>query len=402
MNILSPHDVRVASILVTTLNSVGLAMSLVTLVLCVILCNKRHEISGMTIIRVIFLLQILEAMRCLFSLVTVYADATDNAGCRAQVFFTLVLSAAPLNLSVVCMVYFQAILLHKVAVRGRYLRIMLLAGVAAYTIVPPMFTLFIPARTAGMPSYCAFYDAPSRRLFIFKWLVIYIWLSLTCIVGLCSITAMMVAIFRRAGTVKSRICSGSSSGSRAPGQPSSISGELNATVVKESLHRRRRSSGLVVAKTLKSMCWFSIVPIVSFTFNMAYSVVWYRTQQQSLAVFIVDQVLQFLSVPLYCLTFYLNPSVQRALSQYLQDRKGPGCRDVDGMERLASHQSSLPGSIGGTSGDSTIRTTAQATDESSGSPISLSEMLSDEYYTDSLGSSSPTEKKPTQDSDTSP
>ncbi|KAJ2807850.1 hypothetical protein H4R20_001107 [Coemansia guatemalensis] len=96
---------------------------------------------------------------------------------------------------------------------------------------------------------------------------------------------------------------------------------INATVVKESL-QRRRSSNIIVAKTLMSMVWFPIVPILSLGFNTIYSIVWYRTQKESMQVAVVDEVLQFLAVPLFALTFYLNPSVKRALKQYLIDRRG--------------------------------------------------------------------------------
>ncbi|KAJ2709928.1 hypothetical protein H4R19_004002 [Coemansia spiralis] len=328
----------------TVLSAVGLTMAVVTLVLCVFLCIKRREIAGMTIVRVIFLLQILETLRCMVDIIAIYTNPAHNAGCRVLVFFTLVLAAAPLNLSVICMVYFQTVLLHKVAVRGRYLRLALLAVVTIYTVVPPLFTLIIPAHTAGMSSYCAFFEAPSRRLFVFKWLVFYIWIMLVSVVGLGSITVMAVAIFQRSCEAQSRMSTASTAGLRASGQPCGVSSDRNAPAAKEGPERRRRSSGLVVARTLRSMVWFSVVPIVSFAFNTAYSIVWYHTQELPLAAVIVDQVLQFLAVPLFCLSFYLNPCVQRAFAQYLLDRKGIVAADSppDSLARLSyCHESTL-------------------------------------------------------------
>ncbi|KAJ2779850.1 hypothetical protein H4R18_003777 [Coemansia javaensis] len=324
MNNISPHEVAAARILATALAAVGLALALVTLALWVVLCRRRQDIACVTIVRAILLLQILEGARCVFELVTIHVGSAADGGCRAIVFFALVTTAAPLNLSVVCMLYLQAVLLHQAQLHRRRLRVALLAAVAGYTLVPAMFVLFIPARTAGMASFCDFYDAPSRRLFVFKWLVSYIWITLTCIAGLYSIVAMVASIVHRSQKVRRRLCSTSSAELDTPG--GSISSELNATVVKESLQRRRQSSGQIVAKTLRAMVWFSVVPVVCLGFNTVYSIVWYRTQQQPLAVFIVDRVLQFLAVPLYSLSFYLNPSIRRALGSHLCGWRDPEAR----------------------------------------------------------------------------
>ncbi|KAJ2806913.1 hypothetical protein H4R21_000683 [Coemansia helicoidea] len=375
------HDGSV-TVLAVALSAVGVFMATVTLALCAFLCIKRREFVGMTIVRVISLLQILEILRCTFDIISIYAEPATNTGCRVLVFFTLVLWAAPLNLSVVCMLYFQAVLIHNIKVRWRHLRLALLAAVVVYTVVPSMFTLIIPPHTAGMGSYCEYYEAPNSRLFVFQWLVFYIWLLVMCVAGLGSITAMMVAIFRRSREANRRICSATSAGQPATGQPCSVSSELNATVVREIVkQQRRRSSGLVVVKTLQSMIWFSIAPIISLAFHMVYTVVWYRTREMPLAVAIIDQVLQFLTVPLYCLSFYLNPCVQRAVSQYLHDRKHPAS-PPDSLARLSNRVSSLNGNKGP---DAEKR----AIDDSSSSPGTLPDCLDEEYYTDPSATPAP-------------
>ncbi|KAJ2478077.1 hypothetical protein EV174_004417, partial [Coemansia sp. RSA 2320] len=172
-----------------------------------------------------------------------------------------------------------------------------------------MFTLFIPAEAAGMQSYCDFTGAPNKRLFVFKWLVMYIWITLASIVGIYSIARMMVVIVCRSREA----CSQMTPMATSTTVSSSLGSErAAAAIAMDNRRRRRRSSNLIIVKALGSVIWFPIMPIISLGFNTAYSIVWYRTQNEDTAAFVVDKVLQFLAVPLMAMAFYLSPPVRRA------------------------------------------------------------------------------------------
>ncbi|KAJ2871103.1 hypothetical protein GGH93_005076 [Coemansia aciculifera] len=179
-----------------------------------------------------------------------------------------------------------------------------------------------------MRSYCEYMDPPSTRLFVFKWLVMYIWITLAILIGLYSIARMVIVIVRRSREACSQMSQPSSTQSTEEGL---------STLAKENRRRRRRSSNLIIAKALSSVIWFPIMPIICLGFNTAYSIVWYKAQHEDEAAFIVDKVLQFLAVPLMAMTFYLSPPVRRAFKQYLVDRKeGKRVKRVTKASRMRS------------------------------------------------------------------
>ncbi|KAI9470352.1 hypothetical protein BX667DRAFT_501952 [Coemansia mojavensis] len=315
MNILTPHDKPALRILAITLALVGLFISLTTIFLCAWLCIKQKKLRNMTLIRVIFLLQVLEALKCIYNLIGINVDMNNDAGCRVFVFFMLVLLSAPLNLSVFCILHLWSVLTQKICPsRPRKLAIAILV---VYSILPQLFTLFIPPKVAGMDSYCEFSNNPGRRLFIFKWLIFYVWVGLACIAGIVGVSSVIFVIKKRSKGVRQRICSEST---LVPQSESSASAEaafaINSQVSKPSAQLGRRGSLSVIAKTLQSMIWFLVVPIVYLGFNTVLSIVWYCKGRISLTEAIVDKILQFLAAPLFALSFYVNPSVRRALRQH--------------------------------------------------------------------------------------
>ncbi|KAJ2889314.1 hypothetical protein IWW38_004788 [Coemansia aciculifera] len=82
---------------------------------------------------------------------------------------------------------------------------------------------------------------------------------------------------------------------------------------------------------------------------MAYSIVWYRKQNEDEAAFVVDKVLQFLAVPLMAMTFYLSPPVRRAFKQYLADRRE--CCRVRRAKRSGRMRSLAPSPTSNTRGE---------------------------------------------------
>ncbi|KAJ2857445.1 hypothetical protein GGI22_003515 [Coemansia erecta] len=317
MNNVGAHNTQAARTVVTALASVGLGISGITLLLCLWLCMQRKELLRMTIYRVILAIQVLMVLKSIINLVGPYVNAHAEASCRAYVFFNLVLNIAPLNLSVFAIVYFQAVLLHNVQLHKRWPCIVVVASTIVFSVVPQLFVLFIPAHLAGMDSLCQYYETPNKRHFLFEWLVFYIWVTLTAIVGVYSIVAMVVAIVHRSH----QACSQMALSDQTTATDESSLQNVAVQVVRETRKRRRRSSNLVVVRTLSSIIWFPIAPILTLGFNTVYSIVWYRTQTQSYEVFIADRVLQFLSVPLMAMTFYLSPPARRALCKYVADRK---------------------------------------------------------------------------------
>ncbi|KAJ2857807.1 hypothetical protein J3B02_000746 [Coemansia erecta] len=322
MNEITGHNTPCILTLLTILTSIGLFVSVTTTILCVILGYRRRELLKMTIFRVITALQLLEVFDSIFNLLTLYVNPSRNANCRVLVFFSLVLAISPLVLSVFCILYFQIILIHNIPLRRKWPRIMMATGSVAVSLVPPMFTLFIPAETAGINSYCDYLAAPNSRLFVFKWLVFYIWATLAIFAGIFSMLTMLTFITRRS---RAASCHLSLDGFGHLDDTNTESTLLNANVVsdviKDNRNKRRQSHTRVVIQTLRSVIWFPIAPIVCLGFNTVYSIVWYRTKRENNVIFVIDRVLQFLAVPLIAMTFYLSPPVKRAFKQCVLDRK---------------------------------------------------------------------------------
>ncbi|KAJ2385242.1 hypothetical protein GGI05_004759, partial [Coemansia sp. RSA 2603] len=281
----------------------------------------RRELYRMTIFRVITALQLLVLLDSTFNLLAIHINPTNNASCRVFTFFSLVFAISPLVLSVNCILYFQIILIHNIPLRKKWPRVLMAVASVVLSVVPEMFTLIVPPRTAGMTTYCDFYGAPSKRLFVLKWLVFYIWVSLVALIGLSSIFIMIVHIVKRTWAAQDQMSTDGFEHSDDSFSVYSLNADVIADVVKDNRQKRRRSSNSVVVHTLRSVIWFPIAPIVCMGFNTVYSIVWYRTQKENNAIFIVDRVLQFLSVPLIAMTFYLSPPVRRAFKQYLADRR---------------------------------------------------------------------------------
>ncbi|KAJ2818800.1 hypothetical protein GGI24_004989 [Coemansia furcata] len=310
MNEVTNHNTASIRALLISLASSGLAISVITTCLCLYLCRKRRELYHMTIFRIILAIQIFLALKSIFNILSIYIDPQTNGQCRVYVFFSIVLSVSPLYLSVFCILYFQAILIHDIPLTRKWPRLALAAGTTLFSLVPALFVLVIPARKAGMSSYCEYMAPPSTRLFVFKWLVMYIWISLAILIGLYSIVRMMVVIVCRSREACQQMS-----------LPSSQSTQGISSLAKEARRQRRRSSNLIIARALSSVIWFPIAPIICLGFNTVYSIVWYKNQHEDDAEFIVDKVLQFLAVPLMAMTFYLSPPVRRACRQYWCDRK---------------------------------------------------------------------------------
>ncbi|KAJ1823784.1 hypothetical protein LPJ60_001289 [Coemansia sp. RSA 2675] len=312
MNELSNHNTSANRTLLISLSSAGLFISLVTIYLCLHLCTKRRELYHMTIFRIILSIQVFSFLNSLFNLLGVFISPHTSSQCQGYVFVSTILQVSPLYLSVFTILYFQAILIHDIPLRRKWPRIALSLGTILFSLVPSMFTLIIPPRTAGMQTYCEYKDPPSTRLFVFKWLVMYIWITIAIVIGIYSMARMVIVIVKRSREACRHM-------SRPPSATESAEGV--STLAKENRRRRRRSSNLIIAKALSSVIWFPITPIICLGFNTVYSIVVYKKQHEDEAGFIVDKVLQFLAVPLMAMTFYLSPPVRRAFKQYLSDRK---------------------------------------------------------------------------------
>ncbi|KAJ1941017.1 hypothetical protein EC988_006873 [Linderina pennispora] len=178
---------------------------------------------------------------------------------------------------------------------ARWIRISMVIVCAALSVVPECFPLFIPPSAVGIQSYCNYREAPSTKLFVFKWFTCYVWVLLATIVGIVSMAITLVTIARRSNDVIVE------------------AGLSDSTLYMEQ--RRHRTSVLVV-RTLKSVVWFPVIPIVALGFTTAYSIVQYKTGRRTHAMDVADQVLQFLQVPFMAMTFYASPPVRRAFSEW--------------------------------------------------------------------------------------
>ncbi|KAJ1896887.1 hypothetical protein LPJ66_003717 [Kickxella alabastrina] len=323
MNDVTGHDTPGIRILLTTLASVCLLISLTTLLLAIWLGYKRRELSHMTIFRVICALQLLKLLDSIFSLISIYINPISNAGCRIFVFLSLILAMLPLALSIFCILYFQVILLHNIPLTTRWPRVTMVIGTLVISLVPEMFTLFIPPHMVGMQTYCDYNKTPGKKLFNFQWLVFYIWVILASIIGIYSILTLLGATIKRSHEVQSGMSTVMTFQTSDCSDCSSARSfnMLVSDVVKDNKRNRRQSSNSMVAHTMRSIIWFPIAPIVCLGFNTVYSIVWYHLGKRENSIFIIDQCLQYLAVPLIAMTFYSSPPVKRAYRQYRIDKR---------------------------------------------------------------------------------
>ncbi|KAJ1938609.1 hypothetical protein GGF37_004741, partial [Kickxella alabastrina] len=199
----------------------------------------------------------------------------SNARCRIFVFLSLILAMSPLALSVFCILYFQVILLHNIPLTTRWPRVTMVIGTLAISLVPEI------------------------------------------------ILALLGATIKRSHEVHSGMSTGMTFQTSDCSDCSSAR-SLNilvSDVVKDNRPNRRQSSNSVVAHTMRSIVWFPIAPIVCLGFNTVYSIVWYHLGKRENSIFIIDQCLQYLAVPLIAMTFYSSPPVKRAYRQYRIDKR---------------------------------------------------------------------------------
>ncbi|KAI8322730.1 hypothetical protein GQ54DRAFT_310698 [Martensiomyces pterosporus] len=282
-----------------TLFSVDLVVALVTLLLCIWLSEKRRELLNVTVFRVIFVLQFLGVAKGAVELAIILTDPRSNSKCRWLTYLSHIVSMGPLYLSVFCTLYFQLLLVNNVPPSRLWPKRVMVAGTLVFSLVPESFILFISPKTVGITTYCQYAHTFNTRIFVFRWLVSYIWVILASVIGVGSITATLISIVRKYRKVSSEITM-----STMP---------IDAIYTSDQL---RRSSSTLVVKTLVSIVWFPIMPIVSLWLAITYSIVRYKTQQDILAMDVLNNVFQFLEVPVMAMTFYTSPPVRRAYRKY--------------------------------------------------------------------------------------
>ncbi|KAI8322733.1 hypothetical protein GQ54DRAFT_333058 [Martensiomyces pterosporus] len=320
------------------LSSVDLALALVTLILAIALSARRRELLKITIFRVILVLQVLGVLKSLFELLVVYIEPDSSGGCRVFVFLSIVFAITPLYISVFCILYFQIVLISKVPHSRLWPKVLMVLGILVFSLLPESFILYIPPRTAGIDSYCKYTEIPSTRTFVFKWLVCYAWIVLAGLIGICSIIAIAICIIRRSREASDEASSSSNS----------LSTACSTGVASIRRQRKRRSSTMLIIKTLRSIVWFPVMPIVSLWFSTVYLIVVYRNQRAIASLAIADACFQFLEVLFMAMTFYFSPPVRRAYLQLTVDEnkeKGgmaPSLYSHDDQERHLNQEDICP------------------------------------------------------------
>ncbi|KAJ1963497.1 hypothetical protein GGI12_002029 [Dipsacomyces acuminosporus] len=225
------------------------------------------------------------------------------------------MSMAPLYLSVFCTLYFQILLVNDISPVKKWPKWIMILGTLLFTFVPASFVLFIPPRIAGLQAYCSYSESIDTRTYVFKWLVSHLWIVLAGLIGIVSITTILVYIVRKCKD--------------ADIQTRGSSGSLDTLCTSDS--SRRRTSSAIIVRTLLSIVWFPVMPIISLWFNVSYSTVRYKTQRSNTPMDALNIVFQFLQVPVMAMTFYASPCVKRAFKTYLSQGKSTKPAADDGI-----------------------------------------------------------------------
>ncbi|KAJ1957653.1 hypothetical protein EC988_000721 [Linderina pennispora] len=273
------------------LYSIDILVSLTTLCFAIAFVVRRPKLLKMVIFQAVAALQVLMILRSTIEIIASSANLTHEFSCRIVVFLTLVLAILPAYLCNFCLIYLQMTLLYRVSARKRWPKVVLAVACVVPAVIPESFVLFIPTKTSGLPSYCEYDGIPQRREYVFKWLVCNIWIVLAGIIAMVSMLITVVHISR------------TSSRARKPSVDSKMA-DLNAEIA----HKNS-----IVNRTLLSVVWFPITPIVSLYFNVIYNTVRYVRQEDNIHLDRTDSVLQFLQAWWIALAFYASPPVRRSI-----------------------------------------------------------------------------------------
>ncbi|KAI8325925.1 hypothetical protein GQ54DRAFT_295080 [Martensiomyces pterosporus] len=208
----------------------------------------------------------------------------------------------PVYLCVYCVVYIQLVAIHKVPASILWPRYLLFAICVICTVGPNVTYLIVSNKVAGFPSFCHVPVIPNHRQFVLFTLCSSLWTYLAGVVSLISMFAILVRIIRTTHATK-----------RA------LESTVDSYEYSELEEKTRKTK--MLNRTLRTVVWFPLTPILSLWFNQILTPVRYYTRKYVSWMQYINIALLMLEAVLLSIAFVDNPSVTDAFHAYWRRRK---------------------------------------------------------------------------------
>ncbi|KAJ2486558.1 hypothetical protein IWW37_005578 [Coemansia sp. RSA 2050] len=163
-------------------------------------------------------------------------------------------------------------------------------------------TLFLDPSTAGIDSFCELKLISNHRQYVYVICAVAIWQYLAGIIGVLSIVALLVHIIR------------------ARKQTARLLHE-SAQYYGPSGSVQRNANPELLNKTLRTVIWFPITPIISLWLNMLLLSVYYYKQRVYMSLEFINVMLLALQSFFLAIALVVNPSVRYAYSEQAKQRQ---------------------------------------------------------------------------------
>ncbi|KAJ2729562.1 hypothetical protein IW152_005580 [Coemansia sp. BCRC 34962] len=262
----------------------------------------RPNIRRSSIIRVLIVAQALNCIRFILRPVTTFSNVHSDFGCRALIFLNNATTMLPVNLCIYCVIYLQLVVFHKVSPTNRLPRALLLTAGTAVSVVPISMYLFLDPSTAGIDSFCNLKKIPDHKQYVFVICVLAIWEYLAGAVGVICILVLMVRIIRTRRETK-----------RALLASAQYYGPSDAV--------QRNTNPELLNKTLSSIIWIPITPIISIWLNIFLLTISYYKRRVYTWLEFINVLLLALQSFFLAIALVINPSVRYAYTEHVKQRR---------------------------------------------------------------------------------
>ncbi|KAJ2332825.1 hypothetical protein GGI00_002617, partial [Coemansia sp. RSA 2681] len=249
----SERSLKTLSIIIYTCSSLA---SLCAFLYGLFIIHLRPAIWRSSIFRVLLVAQILNCIRFILRPISSYTNIQSDFGCRMMLFLNTATAMLPVNLCIYCVIYLQLVVFYKVSPVKRWPRALLLTAGVVVSLVPFSMYLFLDPSTAGVDSFCNLKIIPNHQQYVFVICSVSIWGYLSGIIGVLSMATLAVHIIR--------------------------SQKKTVRVLHESTHQygpsnsvSRNTTPELLNKTLRTVIWFPITPIISLWLNLLLQSIYY-------------------------------------------------------------------------------------------------------------------------------
>ncbi|KAJ1821422.1 hypothetical protein GGH91_002129 [Coemansia sp. RSA 2671] len=262
----------------------------------------RPSIRRSSIIRVLIVAQALNCIRFILRPVTTFSNIRSDFGCRSLIFLNNATTMLPVNLCIYCVIYLQLVVFHKVSPTNRWPRALLLTAATAVSVIPISMYLFLDPSTAGVDSFCDLAKIPEHKQYVFVICVLAIWEYLAGAVGIICILVLMIRIIHTRRETK-----------RALLASAQYYGPSDAV--------QRNTNPELLNKTLQSIIWIPITPIISIWLNILLLTISYYKRRVYMWLEFVNVLLLALQSFFLAIALVVNPSVRYAYAEHAKQRR---------------------------------------------------------------------------------